>query len=115
MPGELVILAVRTSMGKTALSLQIASDVAARGKSVLFASLEMTDKELIGAFSAVPLGLTPAAYVPADTVQTTLTVWNNKPTRSTITRSVCGHRRELPPVGFARWPNAPKTRPDSTY
>ena len=45
--GELVILAVRTSIGKTALAMQVATDVAARGRTVLFASLEMRDRELV--------------------------------------------------------------------
>lgn len=48
MPGELVVLAARTNVGKTAFALQIATAVAERGKSVLFCSLEMKDRELVG-------------------------------------------------------------------
>ena len=48
MPGELVVLAARTAMGKTALALQIACHVAAHGRGVLFVSLEMADHELVG-------------------------------------------------------------------
>lgn len=48
MPGELIVVAARTSMGKTALAMQMAQHSAAAGKSVLFASLEMRDTELIG-------------------------------------------------------------------
>jgi replicative DNA helicase len=47
-PGELMLLAARPSMGKTALSLNIADDVTIRqGKPVLFVSLEMSNGLLV--------------------------------------------------------------------
>ena len=45
-PNELIILAARTGMGKTALALNIADNVAAGGQTVLFVSLEMAKIEL---------------------------------------------------------------------
>jgi replicative DNA helicase len=48
MPGELVILAARTGIGKTALGMQIASHLGHEQRPVLFVSLEMKDRELVG-------------------------------------------------------------------
>jgi replicative DNA helicase len=45
--GELIILAARTGIGKTSLACQIAEFVAGRGRPVYFASLEMSDVELV--------------------------------------------------------------------
>jgi replicative DNA helicase len=45
-PNELIILAARTGMGKTALALNIADNVATAKKAVLFVSLEMARIEL---------------------------------------------------------------------
>lgn len=45
--GELVILAARPSIGKTALGLQVAQHAAEQGKPALVVSLEMRDRELV--------------------------------------------------------------------
>jgi replicative DNA helicase len=56
-PGELVLLAARTSIGKTAFALQVARNVARRGETVLFLSLEMNRKALWQRLTAVESGL----------------------------------------------------------
>ncbi len=45
--GEMIVLAARPGMGKTALALQIAEYTASRGRPTLFVSLEMRDRELV--------------------------------------------------------------------
>ena len=47
LPGELVILAARPKMGKTALATQVAFYQAVGNRPTLFVSLEMRDRELI--------------------------------------------------------------------
>jgi replicative DNA helicase len=44
-PGQLVILAARPSLGKSTLALNIAENIAERGPTVLFVSLEMSRRE----------------------------------------------------------------------
>lgn len=45
--GKLTVVAARTSVGKSAFSLQMAYDLALHGKRVLFLSLEMTVEDLL--------------------------------------------------------------------
>lgn len=45
-PGELILVAGKTSRGKTTLALNIANKVALDGKTVLFVTLEMTHDEI---------------------------------------------------------------------
>jgi replicative DNA helicase len=44
--GEVTVIAAKTSVGKSALALNIASNVAVRGKPVLFVTLEMTRRQM---------------------------------------------------------------------
>jgi len=45
-PGQMIVIGARPSVGKTALALNIASNIAKRGESVLFFSLEMPQSEI---------------------------------------------------------------------
>lgn len=46
-PGNLIIVAGRPAMGKTALSTQIGLNIAKSGKTILLLSMEMSDHELV--------------------------------------------------------------------
>ncbi|MBN0970990.1 replicative DNA helicase [Mycoplasma phocoeninasale] len=52
-PGDLIILAARPAMGKTAFALNIANTVAKAGKTVLFFSLEMSNMQLVQRMLAI--------------------------------------------------------------
>lgn len=56
-PGNMVILAARPSIGKSALGWQMCVEPARRGMSVLFVSIEMTDDELAARDIAGETGL----------------------------------------------------------
>lgn len=45
--GKLTVIAARTSVGKSAFALQLAYDLALKGKRVLFLSLEMTVEDML--------------------------------------------------------------------
>lgn len=55
--GELVLLAARPSLGKSALALQITHNVAKRGNFVLFVSLEMKERALWQRLIAIESGM----------------------------------------------------------
>ncbi len=46
-PGELIVLAARTSVGKTAMAAQVAEFNAEQGRPVLFCTLEMDSRDLV--------------------------------------------------------------------
>lgn len=52
-PGDLIILAARPSVGKTAFALNIANRVAKQKKTVLFFSLEMSNSQLVQRMIAI--------------------------------------------------------------
>ena len=56
-PGQLVIVAARPSVGKTAIALNMADSVVTHGKSVAFFSLEMTRREIIQRLIALRTGV----------------------------------------------------------
>lgn len=56
-PGDLAILAARTSVGKTALSLQITEHNARRDRGVFFASLEMDEGDVYDRLSSKESGV----------------------------------------------------------
>lgn len=60
-PGQLVIVAARPSVGKTALGLNIADHAARQGEPVAFFSLEMTKRELSQRLMAARVGVSVTA------------------------------------------------------
>lgn len=54
---DLVILAARPAMGKTAVALNIARNVARSGKAVVIFSLEMSQEQLMGRLIAIETGI----------------------------------------------------------
>lgn len=59
-PGQLVIVAARPSIGKTAFALNVADHVARKGETVAFFSLEMTKRELSQRLIALRAGVSVA-------------------------------------------------------
>lgn len=60
--GELVIIAGKTSRGKTLLSMNISNNIAQTGVTVLFVTLEMTHAELTSRYMFVNDGLDSAKF-----------------------------------------------------
>lgn len=60
--GDLVVLAARPGMGKTAFALYILRSLSKQGKRVLFFSLEMTTKKLIGRIVCGEAGIDSERY-----------------------------------------------------
>jgi replicative DNA helicase len=56
-PGDMVIIAARPSMGKTALVLNIAQSVAEAGKNVAIFSLEMSKEQLTDRLICATMGI----------------------------------------------------------
>lgn len=56
-PGDMVILAARPSMGKTALTLNIAQNIAEKGKNVAIFSLEMSKEQLTDRLICAAMGI----------------------------------------------------------
>lgn len=56
-PGNLIIIAARPSMGKTTVSLQMAVNACLEGKTVLFLSMEMSEKEIVDCIISMLTGL----------------------------------------------------------
>ncbi|ADL56037.1 replicative DNA helicase [Gallionella capsiferriformans] len=60
-PGQLIIVAARPSVGKTAIALNVVDSVVTQGKSVAFFSLEMTRREIIQRLIALRTGVPVSA------------------------------------------------------
>ncbi len=71
-PGQLVTLAARTSIGKSAFALQVATNCAQRGEPTLYVSLEMDTRDLAFRKVAAALGIETrvlmAGYVSPDRI-----------------------------------------------
>jgi replicative DNA helicase len=61
-PGELTVVAGKTSYGKTTLAINIANQIALHGTPVLFVTLEMTKKEITSRYMNINGGLTDNYY-----------------------------------------------------
>jgi|1_EtaG_2_1085319.scaffolds.fasta_scaffold02078_13 replicative DNA helicase len=63
MPGKLIVLGARTSMGKTALALTMARYAVKKNIPTLLFSLEMNDFDLMKRFNAMDLGINLSKFV----------------------------------------------------
>jgi replicative DNA helicase len=66
LPGTLTVLAARPACGKTALALRFAESAARNGHGVLFVSLEMSNRELMGRLLSMCAGVPLPAIRRAD-------------------------------------------------
>ncbi len=64
--GDMVILGARPSMGKTALALKVALNVARKGGTVVIFSLEMSEKQLTRRFASMISGVSSSVLRKAD-------------------------------------------------
>ena len=119
-PANLIILAARTSMGKTALGLQIACHVALkRGRGVWFFSLEMSVEELLHRLYALESGVSLSrlrgafgcATVKAMNLKRPVTAWDRPPSTSTTVQTCRSWRFEPKRAG---WPASARTWPWSS-
>jgi len=61
-PGELIIIAARPAVGKTAFGLALTNDISKQGKKVLFISLEMSREELTERMLIAKTGITRSTF-----------------------------------------------------
>ncbi|MDV6030377.1 MAG: AAA family ATPase [Phycisphaera sp. RhM] len=69
-PGEMIVLAARTSIGKTAMGLQLALTAARDGRNVLMLSLEMPELQLAQRIAAGQVGVSLTDQRTANHTQT---------------------------------------------